>query len=257
MTLVRAKPDIETLIAEEFARLVAQSGITKRSAVRLAVAGVITEGLLSPGELVPPETRLVKILGISLGTVQAAMQELQQYDVIVRRRGDGTRVASSEAYSSDVWHFRFSDKKTGDRMKITRSEVEIERTQSNGPWCKHFENDHLFLRILRRIKMDGSVRVGAEMVLPYRIAPELSDVSPAELKMVNIRRLLSERFNVHTSRATQHLETMMPNAIESTQFDLDPTALAFQISAVAYAPSARPIYYQRVIAPCDRCSFSF
>lgn len=249
--------DVEAAIVAEFSRLIAQSGITKRSAVRLALAGVISKGCLCPGELVPPETRLVKILGVSLGTVQSALRELQQYNVITRRRGDGTRVASDEAFSSEVWHFRFLNKSTGHRMKITRSDVEIERTEGDGPWRKHFENDQVFLRIQRRLEMDGCVRIGAEMILPHRVAPTLSEVPPAELKMVNIRRLLSERFNVDTVWAAQHLETLVPNEIESAQFDLDGASLAFQISAVAYAPAGHPVYHQRVIAPCDSCSFSF
>ena len=248
---------VEDIVASEYTRLMRRGEITKRSAVRLAIASVITDNLLGPGDLLPSESRLAKIIGVSLGTVQSAMGELQKYDVVTRRRGDGTRVASVSAYSGDVWHFRFLNKKTGRRMAITRVEVDMERTQGTGPWHAFFESDQDFIRIVRRLKLDTSVSVGSEMVLPYSMAPSLSDLHAAELKMLNIRQFLKERFGIRTAQASQHIETITPSDIECSRFDFEPGGLAFQISAEARTPSGKPVYFQRIIAPCDACSFAF
>lgn len=257
MNSLDTKTTIEAIIAAAFAQLMSQPRITKRSAVRLSIASVITENALAPGDLLPAETRLAKVLGVSLGTVQSALRELQQYDIITRRRGDGTRVASAEVFSGDVWHFRFLDKQTGNRITIAQSEVDVERTEADGPWHAYFGKDKTFTRIVRRLKLEGSVAVGAEMVLPCRIAPTLSQVQAAELQMLNIRQFLKHSFGIQTSCAKQYLETFMPSQTEQSLFDLEPESLAFQIVAIAHAPDGQPVYFQRVIAPCDRCSFAF
>lgn len=249
--------DIEDVVANEYARLIARGELTKRSAVRLAIASVITDNLLGPGDLLPPEARLAKVIGASLGTVQSALGELQKYDVITRRRGDGTRIASMSAYSGDVWHFRFLDKGTGKRMAITSIEVDMERTQGTGPWHALFQGEKDFIRIVRRMKLDAAVSVGSEMVLPYSTAPSLADLHASELKMLNIRQFLNEKFGIPTSYASQQIETTMPSDIECSQFDCEPDCLAFQLSAEARTPDGQPVYFQRVIAPCDKCSFAF
>ena len=107
---------------------------TKRTAARLAIAAAIREGILKPGDYLPPETWLTGILGVSLGTVQAALRQLQQMGAIVRRRGDGTRVASSEPLGRDIWHFRFLAKDTGQPLRIAQERLWIDRVTTPGPW---------------------------------------------------------------------------------------------------------------------------
>ena len=92
--------DAEDFLASKMRHYSAAVNVTKRSAARLAIASAISNGFLPEGCLIPTEKRLTIILGISLGTVQAALQQLQQSGIIIRRRGDGSRVASTEALGS-------------------------------------------------------------------------------------------------------------------------------------------------------------
>ena len=57
----------ETL-AGEVARLLSQTGCSKRTAVRLALLKAIQDGRFIPGDMLPPERLLADELGISLGT---------------------------------------------------------------------------------------------------------------------------------------------------------------------------------------------
>ncbi len=257
MTAHAPETDAETFLAAEFARWAGQSRITKRTAARLAIATAIEKGVLPKGGLVPPEKKLAMVMGISLGTVQAALGELQQYDVIIRRRGDGTRVASTEAIGRDVWHFRLLDKTTGLRMRITHAVVEIDRTEGAGPWRQIFAEDRVFLRLRRRLRMDGAVAVGAEMILPRRLAPGLESTPPAELQMLNIRPYLAQRYGLETSHAEQRIETVTPNAIDAARLCIAADGQAFQISATARAPDGQPVYFQRILAPSDLCALTF
>ena len=86
---------------------------TKRSAVRLAIARAMRDGVLKNGDMLPPERRLAEIFGVSVGTVQAALQQLQQRGEIVRRSGYGTRVVLDDSFSSAIWHFRIVDCASG------------------------------------------------------------------------------------------------------------------------------------------------
>lgn len=91
---------------------------TKRSALRLALIGVIREGLLVADQRLPAETDLGAAVGLSLGTVQAALGQLQDMGVIVRRRCGGTRIAGVGPISPSVWHFRFRATTDGQAVRL-------------------------------------------------------------------------------------------------------------------------------------------
>ena len=253
MTHLAHRTDAEAFLASEFQRIISAESVTKRTAARLSIMAAITNGLLPKGGLVPTEQRLTKVLGISLGTVQAALQQLQQYGVIVRRRGDGTRVAATEAFGKDIWHFRILDKQTNAPMRTTRIEVEIGSAPANGPWSSLFPGTTAFTRIRRRLLMSEKVKVGAEMILPDDLAPGLAETPPAELKMLNIRPYLAERHGLMITRAEHLVSTTTVNDLDAVKLDLPRSLEAFEVIAHAFQNETTPGYWQRILLPCADC----
>ncbi len=66
--------------------------------------GRIVAGEWPPGDYLPSEQRLAASLGVALGTVRRALDELVQEGVVERRQGRGTAVLR---HSSDRARFRF------------------------------------------------------------------------------------------------------------------------------------------------------
>ena len=251
------KTSAEDYLASEMTRYSAAGNVTKRSAARLAIASAISEGILPKGSLIPPEKRLTTVLGISLGTVQAALQQLQQSSIIVRRRGDGTRVASTEALGNETWHFRLLAKDTGTPLRISKVDVEVDVTTRRGSWSDFFSVYESFVLIRRRLIMSGQVAVGAEMILPQDLVPGLANVPPDELNMVNIRPFLAERYGLLISRAEHQIETIEVNDLDAKRLRLEPGVLAFEITANAFSPDAKPGYWQRIVTSCSKCRVTF
>ncbi len=247
----------EDFLANEMMRLIAKSGITKRSAARLAIASAIYKGLLPAGSLLPSEKSLASILGISLGTAQAALQQLQQSNVIVRRRGDGTRVASTEKLSSETWHFRLLAKKKNIPLRISKVEVDVNVTSRTGAWSDFFVRYDEFTIIRRNIVMSNKVCVAAEMILPQILVPGLETIPTDELKMVNIRRFLAEKHDLLISKAEHQIETVFINELAAKRTKISPGTISFQITAHAFLSDAKPGYWQRIIVPCGDCRVTF
>ena len=248
---------VEAFLAGAMSGRLKGFGLTKRAAARLTIAEAIEKGVLPRGSLVPPELRLAEIMGVSLGTVQAALRELQQNDIIIRRRGDGTRVASSEALGTDIWHFRLLSRDTGLPLRLQGARVDVGRTGGPGPWQRLFPADTRFLRIRRIMRMAEEVDVGAEMILPLRLVPRLEHVPPDELRLLNIRPYLAERHDVSASRAEHEIATLILKDLDAKRFSMESGCLVFEIKAKAYTSGGAPVYYQRILAPCDNCALSF
>lgn len=249
--------DVEEFLASEMRRYSAPGGVTKRSAARLAIASAISNGTLAKGSLIPAEKRLASILGISLGTVQAALQQLQQSSIIIRRRGDGSRVASTEALGSETWHFRLLAKDTGAPLRVSSVDVDVEVTARRGPWLEFFAEYSEFILIRRRMMMSKSVAIGAEMILPRSLVPGLKDIPPDELKMMNIRPFLAEKHDLLITRAEHQIETAIVNDLDAKRLRLRPHMLAFVVTATAFLPTGQPGYWQRIVAPSDQCRVTF
>ncbi len=108
-------------LANEMKRVTGANRCTQRTAARLAITNIIRSDVLMPGDLLSSEKELTGILGISLGTVQAAPGQFKLFGVITRRRGEGSRVGDQEPLKETKWHFRFlskSDMAPGDYGRI-------------------------------------------------------------------------------------------------------------------------------------------
>ena len=252
-----ARRSLERFLRKEMRAQLSVAGRTKRTAARLALVAAIREGHLQPGALLPAEKALTDILGVSLGTTQAALRQLQQTGTIVRRRGDGTRVASAEPLSQTVWHFRFLDKATLRPVRFQAQQVEISLTSAQGPWSAFLEGANRFIRIARQMQMSDGSRVYAEMFLDEASAAGLLEIAPEELDMVNIRPYLEETFGLHTARARHIVQTATLKPAVARDFGLALGATYFEIHARAFSGEGAPVYFQRIYANSARYALDF
>lgn len=253
----RSARALERFLSATMRNHLAVPGRTKRTAARLALVAAIRQGHLQPGALLPPEKALTAILGVSLGTVQAALRQLQQTGTIVRRRGDGTRVASAEPLSQSVWHFRFLDRTTLLPVRFTGQEIAISRTTATGPWSAFLENAEAFIRIQRLMAMSDGARVFAEMYLDEARTPGLLSTPVQELDMVNIRPYLEETFGLRTARAGHIVQVATPSPAETRAFGLEARQSYFEIHARAFTGDGAPVYFQRIFAKASRYALDF
>jgi GntR family transcriptional regulator len=64
----------------------------------------IAEGVLQPGDFLPSEQQLATLLGISIGTVRKATEDLVAQGILERQHGRGTQIVP---HTSDRARFRF------------------------------------------------------------------------------------------------------------------------------------------------------
>lgn len=248
---------LSRLLARHMARQFTVAGRTKRTAARLAIVELIRAGALVPGDVLPSEKELASILRVSLGTVQAALKQLQDSGTIVRRRGDGSRIASSEPLPTSIWHFRLVSRGHGQPLRFADQKVWVETVPERGPWCEYLGDCEHFVRIRRRMILTSGSRVGAEMYLDAAMAPGLSRIDPQELTMVNIRPYLEEMFGIVTAGATHVARTVTLEKTLALAFGLRPRGPYFEIEAKSYDRARKPVYYQRIFVSAESCALSF
>ena len=248
---------VEDYLAGRVASLLRDTGCTKRSAVRLALIDAMYAGVLRAGDMLPPERRLADALGVSLGTVQAALDQLRQAGRVTRRRGDGTRVADSAEVGQQTWHFRLCDRHSGKPVFWVQSQVEVGEVAVAGPWVDFLGRSGPLIRVRRRIRMLSGAPVGADMYLPVEIGRPFLRMNPTDLALINLRALLVERFGLRDSRAKTQIFTCALADTDAATFGLEAGAQTFVIDAQVTSGDDSPVYFQRVLAGCEHFTLSF
>ncbi len=248
---------IATALASQMAAVLHTTSCTKRSAARLAIVNVIRANIVKPGDLLPSEKELTKILGVSLGTVQAALRQLQDMGTIVRRRGDGTRVTALEPFGETIWHFRFASRTDGTPIRITDLEVWVDTVSDTGIWSDYLGEKPKFLCVRRRVTMQNGAPAGAEMYLDAAAVAGLENTDTSELKFTNIRPYLQEKFGLATRGATHLVKTVHLDTATKERFGLRSGGDYFEIHAKAFSHDHQPVYFQRMYIATSECALMF
>lgn len=230
---------------------------TKRTAARITIMNIIRSGIVKPGDLLPSEIELTKILGVSLGTVQAALRGLQDIGTIVRRRGDGTRVAAGEPFAETIWHFRFMSREDGTPLRIVDQKTRVKTMSTHGIWSQHLGQCAQYVRIRRILTLQNNIHVGAEMFLDSSLVEGLANINASDLTHINIRPYLEETFGLTTKNASHFVQTIGLSQKIAKDFNLSPEGLYYEIHAKTYSANQTPIYFQRIFVAINDCALMF
>ena len=227
---------------------------TKRSALRLVLMSAIRDGTFGPGDRLPPEAEMANRLSLAPGTVQSALGQLQDLGLILRRRGDGTRVADAEPIGPNVWHFRFRVKATDRPLRVTSTRIEVLRTNETGPWSAHL-GDGPYILIRRQMGGDGAT-VGAEMYLPASIL-NIDTIELRELEGVNLRTHLEGILGKRAQTPQTRVGATALSLRHAAMFDLTPDMPVFHIEARTMLTDGTPFYFQNIYAPSGLLTLEF
>jgi GntR family transcriptional regulator len=232
-------------------------GRTKRTAARLAIGTAIGDGVLAPGNMLPPEVELARIMGVSLGTIQVALRQLQDTGVIVRRRGDGTRIASTEPLDPSVWHFRFIRLSDGTPVHPVADWIRIETAGPSPLLCERLGEHAEFQRIRRRYSATGCAPFGSEMYISPSLGLHLDPAASDDLRMLNIRTHLERRFNIVAAGTDQTVRLSVVEDLIAATFEMQRFQMIYEIAALTTGREGRPIYFQRIYVPAEHYALNF
>lgn len=94
------------------------SGIPLYKEVRRYILSRLNNGDWKPGQQIPPELELARLLNVGQSTVRAGIKDLAAEGILVRRQGKGTFVTQHDLQSQ---HFRYSNIYSDQDEKILTS----------------------------------------------------------------------------------------------------------------------------------------
>ncbi len=220
----------------------------------------IEDGKFEPGARLPSEVRLRDTLGVSLGTVQKALNLLARNGVVSRRHGAGTFVASantmgagSRTRSVDLRHFKFMADDGKTVLQVYSKVLKIEQVVADGDWSTFLGNHADFVRLTRLLTIGGEFDVFSEMYFVTRQVRALLNTRPDDLNGILIRDYLHQKFRLATTTIEQTVKAglLPPRVCRQIGVLGGSVGLIWHIQARGLREE--PTIYQKVyVPPTDR-----
>ena len=98
----------------------------------------ISSGELSIGDLIPSESQLSKLLGVSVGTVRKAIDKLENTKVLYRQHGKGTYI-SDHGFDNSIFNFFSYGNQSDPVLQIKKTTPVRKKIKANALIAKELE----------------------------------------------------------------------------------------------------------------------
>lgn len=209
--------------------------------VKSRIVGSLSEGRWKHGEAIPSEQALAQRFKVSVGTVRRAVAELVAENVLVRRQGSGTYVAShTRDYMLSVFFWIVDEK---GRKELPRAEVlSYGETRADAATAAR-------LRLAPRapvIRVRALQRIGArpmmvdDIRMPKALFPALTEAA-FRRREGTIYGFFQERFGITVVRVVERLQARATPARVGEVLGLREGSPVLRIERTAYTYRDAPV----------------
>lgn len=215
------------------------------------IKALILQGLEAgewrPGGLIPSESLLASRYGVSQGTVRKAIDEMAAENLLVRRQGKGTYVAShTDAGPREAFRF----------LRLMPEDGVLDAPQSVPLECWRAKAGHEASRVLgikfgapitivrRLLRFSGKPVVVEEIYLPGELFARL-DLEMLQESRESLYSLLESEFDVRMLRAEERIRAVAADPVNAKLLELEPGTPLLSVERVSYTYGERPVEWRR------------
>jgi len=215
----------------------------------------IHSGMLKPGDMVPSEGQLCAQFGVSRSTVRQALNQLVEENLIIRRRGKGSFIASQKLNRNLNHLYSFSEDMLSLGMK-PQSRV-LESTVVTAPddvvSSLRLPSNNTKVFKLTRLRLANNEPILMETTyIPLYLAP---DIISEDFTSTSLYKILELKYNLNLYRAVETVESVRLNKETSSLLKCKSTSGAFSIQRIAYLDTGLPFELTISVARGDKCIF--
>lgn len=219
------------------------------------IKALITQSLQSgewkPGELIPSEVELAGRFKVSQGTVRKAIDELSAENLVVRRQGKGTFVAT---HHEERAHYRFLRlmPDEGDAQQPSNRVVDVRRMRAPAEVARLLDmksgDSVIFIRRVQ--SFDGVPTILDELWLPGVLFRGLTAERLVEYKGP-MYGLFETEFGTRMIRATERVRAVLAEPQVGDLLDVQPGTPLLSVERVSYTYGDKAVEVRRGLYRTD------
>ena len=220
------------------------------------IKALITQSLQSgewkPGELIPSEVELATRFSVSQGTVRKAIDELAAENLVVRRQGKGTFVATHHEARAEFRFLRLLPDVGEAHIGQTRI-IEVKRLRGPAEVARLLDTksgDPLIF-IKRVLSFDGTATILEEIWLPGALFKGLTAERLNEYKGP-MYGLFETEFGTRMIRATEKIRAVAAGKAVAALLEIESGVPLLSVERVSYTYGDKPVEVRRGLYRTDR-----
>ena len=214
--------------------------------IRALIERALEAGEWAPGAAIPSELELASRFGVSQGTVRKAIQALAAENLLVRRQGKGTFVATHTEEKTS--NFRFLRIRRNDgQPEYPRSRlVDLRRSKAGAEVARalRLRTGEPTYQLRRILEYGGRPAVLDEITLPAALFRGLTRARWQAYPGSTYGFFESE-FGVRMLRAEERLHAVAADASSAALLGVAPGTPLLAVDRVAYTYGDRPVEWRR------------
>ncbi|GAP37475.1 GntR family transcriptional regulator [Piscinibacter sakaiensis] len=212
--------------------------------VKRALLRAIEDGRCRPGAALPSETEIAGEMGVSIGTLRRAVDELAAEHIVVRRQGRGTFVAT---HNTDRFLFQFFHVERADGLReAPRVDlVSFERTRADEEAAEALElrAGEPVIQMENRLRLQGAAVIYDRLVLPAALFKGLSEKRMRE-RPGTIYQFYQSDFGISVLRARERARAVAADRHAVRVLGVPPGQPVMQVRRTALSFHDRPVEYR-------------
>ena len=211
---------------------------------KLALMHALESGEFPAGSALPSESALAKSLGISIGTLRHAVDELVAEHMLVRHQGRGTFV-SVHGTDRSLFHFFHVERSDGLRDLPQVECVSFQRTWAGDDAAEALgmQPQDPAWQIENRLSLQKRVVVYDRIVIPARLFKGLTERRFRE-RPSTVYHLYQTEFGITVVQAQERASAVAADRTAARMLGLGVGTPVMQIRRTAYTFGQRPVEYR-------------
>lgn len=216
------------------------------------IKGLILQSLQAgewrPGELIPSEMELASRFKVSQGTVRKAIDELAAENLVMRRQGKGTFVATHAAQQVQ-YRFLKLHPDTGDLQKegrAQRSILECKRVRATAEVARllKLQSGDSVIQVRRVLTLSGTPTIVEDLWLPGQAFKGLTAEQMASYQGPTYA-MFELDFGVRMVRADEKIRAVLPDAEQATLLGVSLATPLLSVERISYTYNDMPMELRR------------
>jgi GntR family transcriptional regulator len=205
----------------------------------------LQSGEWGPGQAIPSEMDLAARFKVSQGTVRKAIDSLAADNLVLRRQGKGTFVAT---HAEQTIQYRFLRLKpdTGDVQPMERRFLDCKRVRASSDVARSLglRSGDSVVEIRRTLALDGQPVVLDDIWLPGALFRGLSAERLSQYRGP-LYNLFETEFGVRMIRAEEKIRAVVADEATAPLLGLAPGAALLSVERLSYTYGDRPVELRR------------
>ncbi len=220
------------------------AGMPLYRVVKRALLGAIESGRCPPGRALPSEAQIAGAMGVSIGTLRRAVDELAAEHLLVRRQGRGTFVATHHP-SRFLFQFFHVERADGLREAPRVDLVSFERLRASDEAAQalSLRPGDAVIQIENRLQLQGRAVIYDRLSLPATLFKGLTEKRFRE-RPGTIYQLYQSDYAITVVRAVERARARGADRHTVRVLGLAPGQPVLQVLRTALTFGDRPVEYR-------------